>query len=235
MRDMIVSELTQAIQQFSRGFAHILPRIIVMAVIALVGWLAAYLARALLRSILRLIKFDRLSESAGASVLLTKAGLPQATELLSQLGFAITWMVFILLGVSVLGILGVQELITNLFQFLPRLFAGLLIIFVGLLTASFFSRATLLAAVNANLPSPRLLSTAVRAILIVFVLSMFFEELGVGEQTMLLAFGIAFGAAMLGLAIAFGAGGRNLAQRFLESRLSPDNDDDGRKDEFSPL
>jgi hypothetical protein len=235
MREMIVNELLQAIQQFSRGFAHILPRIIVMLVIALAGWVAAYLVRALLRSALRFVRLDRLSESAGAAVLLTKAGLPPAAELLSRLGFAITWMGFILVGVSVLGILGLEQLIASFFQFLPRLFAGLIILFAGLLGASFFSRATLLAAVNANLPSPRLLSTAVRAVLTVFVLSMFFEELGVGEQTMLLAFGIAFGAVMLGLAIAFGTGGKNLAQQFLESKFPSDSDDDRRKDELSPL
>ena len=34
------------------------------------------------------------------------------------------------------------------------------------------------------------------------------------EQTMLVAFGIAFGALMLGLAIAFGMGGQRLGQAF---------------------
>jgi hypothetical protein len=36
--------------------------------------------------------------------------------------------------------------------------------------------------------------------------SIAFEELGLAEQTMLVAFGIVFGALMLGLAIAFGMG-----------------------------
>jgi hypothetical protein len=36
---------------------------------------------------------------------------------------------------------------------------------------------------------------------------------------MLVAFGIAFGALMLGLAIAFSIGGRDLAKRFLEKRF----------------
>jgi hypothetical protein len=80
------------------------------------------------------------------------------------------------------------------------------ILFFGLLAASFFSRAALLAAVNANVPPPRVLSLALRSIFIVFVLSIAFEELGLAEQTMLVAFGIVFGALMLGLAIAFGMG-----------------------------
>jgi hypothetical protein len=234
MREMIIGELTQAVHDLARGFAHYLPRLIVMLILVLAGWLIAYIVKVILRSILRLVKFDRLSEDAGASQLLNKAALPSATEMVSRFAFWVTWVGFILLGVSVLGILGLQDQIARFFIFLPRLFIAVLILFLGLLAASFFSRAALLAAVNANVPSPRVLSMAVRSIIIVFVLSIFFEELGLAEQTMLVAFGIAFGALMLGLAIAFGIGGRDLAQRFLEEKFVRDKKQQD-EDELSPL
>ena len=234
MREMIISELSQAIHDLARGFAHYLPRLIVMLILAFLGWAIAYVVKAVLRNILKLIKFDKLSENAGASQLLNKADLPSATELVSRFVFWVTWLGFILLSVSVLGILGLQEQIATFFLFLPRLFVAMFILFFGLLAASFFSRATLLAAVNANIPSPRVLSLAVRSIIIVFVLSIVFEELGLAEQTMLVAFGIAFGALMFGLALAFGIGGRNLAQRFLEQRFVRGRKEEN-EDELSPL
>jgi hypothetical protein len=235
MWKMIVSELMQAMQELARGFAHILPRIIVVVIMALVGWVVAYLAKVIVRSVLRLIKFDKLSENAGASQLLTKAALPSATDLLCRFVFWVAWLGFILLGVQALGIVGLQEQIAKFFLFLPRLFAALLIVFFGLLGATFLSRAALLAAVNANFPSPRLLSVSVRTIVIIFVLSMAFEEVGVAEQTVLVAFGVAFGALMLGLAIAFGTGGKELAQQFLEKRFVRGRKDEGKEDELSPL
>jgi len=235
MREMIVDELTQAMHGISRGFAHFLPRLIVLVIIGFVGWVVAYALKLALRSILRLLKFDKLLENAGASQLLSKAGLPSATEVLIQFAFGVAWLGFILLGVSVLGVFGLQEQIGRFFLFLPRLFVALFILFVGLLAASFFSRAALLAAVNSNLPSPRLLGIAIRSIIIVFVLSMVFEELGVADETMLLAFGIAFGGLMLGLALAFGIGGQDLARQFLEKRFVREKEDEGRKDELSPL
>jgi len=205
-----------------------------MLILAFMGWVIAYLVKVILRSILQFMKFDKLSESAGASQLLNKAALPAATEMLSRFVFWVTWLGFILLGVSVLGILGLQEQIARVFLFLPRLFVAMFILFFGLLAASFFSRAALLAAVNANVPSPRILSLAVRSIIIVFVFSIVFEELGLAEQTMLVAFGIAFGAFMLGLAIAFGIGGRDLAQRFLEEKFVRGKKEEN-EDELSPL
>jgi hypothetical protein len=234
MRDLIIQELSQVLEEMAHGFAHYLPRLIVMLILALAGWVIAYVVKVVLRSILRLVKFDRLSENAGAAQLLDKAALPSATEVVSRFVFWVVWLGFVLLGVSVLGILGLQEQVAKFFIFLPRLFVAMCIFFFGLLAASFFSRAVLLASVNANVPSPRVLSLAVRSMIIVFVLSIVFEELGLAEQTMLVAFGIVFGALMLGLAIAFGLGGRDLAQSFLERRFLRTRKEEN-EDELSPL
>jgi len=234
MREIILTELIHALQELARGFAHYLPRMIVMLIIAFIGWLIAYLLKVLVRSILRLTKFSKLSANAGATQLLNQAALPSSTELLSRFVFWIAWIGFILLGVSVLGIVGLQEYITRFFLFLPRLFVALIILFFGLLAASFFSRAALLAAVNANSRSSRLLSIAIRVIISIFALSMVFEVLGVAEQTMLVAFGTAFGAVMLGLAIAFGIGGKDLAREFLEKKLATGKKEE-KEDELSPL
>jgi hypothetical protein len=234
MREMIMSELTQAYHEFTRELAHLLPRLIEMLIIVLLGYLIAYVLKKIVRGIMRLARFEKLSDHAGASQLLNKVALPSSTELLSRLVFWVAWLGFILLGVSVLGIVELQEEISRFFIFLPHLFVALCIIFFGLMAASFFSRAALLAGVNANLPSARLLSVSIRTIIIIFVVSMAFEELGLADQTMLVAFGIAFGALMLGLALAFGIGGQDLARQFLERRLVHKKKEE-REDELSPL
>jgi hypothetical protein len=234
MWEMIVSELTQAMHEITREVARFLPRLLLMLVIVVLGWLIAYVLKFILRSILRLVRFDKLSEHAGATQLLNKAALPSSSELLSRFVFWVAWLGFVLLGISMLGIVGVQEHISQFFGFLPRLFAALFVFFFGLLAASFFSRAALLAAVNADLPSPRLISFTIRTMIIVFSVSMGFEELGLGERTVLIAFAIMFGALMLGLALAFGLGGRDLARQFLERRFVHEKKED-REDELSPL
>lgn len=234
MREIIVTELTQAFQQMGRDILHYLPRLVVMLIIALIGWVIAYLLKILVRSLLRITKFSKLSENAGATQLLHQAALPSSTELASRFVFWVAWVGFVLLGVSVLGITVLQDYISRFFLFLPRLFVALVILFFGLVAASFFSRAALLAAVNANFRSSRMLSIAIRCIIIIFALSMAFEVVGVAEQTMLIAFATVFGAAMLGLAIAFGLGGQDIARKFLERKLAQHNREE-REDELSPL
>ena len=232
---MIVSELGQAWSEFARALAHLLPRLLTVLIIAIVGWVIAYVIKIALRSVLRLVKFDHLSERAGASQLLNTAALPSPSELLSQLVFWIVWLSIGLAGVSFLGISVLQHDIATILSFLPRLLVALVIAFLGMLVANFFARAALLAAVNSDLPSPHVLSDVVKVLIVVLTISMAFEELGLAERTILIAFSIVFGALMLGLAIAFGVGGRDLARQFLERRFSDDRARRKPEDHLSPL
>jgi hypothetical protein len=234
MWERIIGELDHAMQDLARNFEHFVPRLLAMLIIALLGWVVAYVLKVSVRGILRVVKFDRLSDNAGATQLLNKLALPSSSELLSRVVFWMVWMGFILLGVQVLGIVGLQEYISRFFLYLPRLFVALFIVFFGLVAASFFSRAALLAAVNADSPSPGLLATLIRTIIVIFAVTMAFEQLGLAERTILIAFAIAFGALMLGLAIAFGTGGRDLAKQFLERRFLKEREDQ-KQDELSPL
>ena len=161
MWELIIGELTQATREIVANTARFLPHLLEMLIIVVAGWIIAYFLRYVLRTVLRLIRFDKLSEHTGAAQLLNKAALPSPSELLSRFAFWVAWLGFILIGISVLDIVGMQEHISSFFGFLPRLFAALFLLFVGLLAASFFSRAALLAAVNANLPSPRLVSSTI--------------------------------------------------------------------------
>jgi small-conductance mechanosensitive channel len=219
MKVMIVQGLQQAYQNLVHMLAEFLPRFVVMFVIILAGLLVAYLLKYILRALLHLTKLDRLSEEAGASRMLRMAALPSMTEVLSRSIFWIAVLGFILVGVSVLNIAGLQEQIARLLRLLPEIVVAIVILFLGLVTANFLSRAALLAAVNAGYASPKTLSWSIRFVIWILAITMALEELGVARQTVIAAFSIVFGASMLGLAIAFGLGGQGLARDFLERNL----------------
>ena len=210
-----ISELNRTMHEMVGSLGRFLPRFLEMLALAVIGWLIAYVLKALVRSALKLTRFDKLSEHTGATPLLREAALPSPTEMVSRFVIWVAWLGFILIGINALGIVGLEEHVSSFFGFLPRLFAGLFILFFGLLAASFFSRAALLSGVNADLPSPRLISWAVRTMIILFVVSMAFEELGIGSHTVIVAFALTFGSLMLGFALAFGLGGKEIAEETL--------------------
>lgn len=229
----ILNSLAQTMDRVADKVAQFLPQLVVMLIIIAVGLLVAWVLKILVRRVLSWVNLGTISESTGVTELLSKAALPSPVELLSRLVFWVVWLAFILLGVEALGVAALQEQIARLLSFLPQIFVALLILFVGLLAANFFSRATLLAAANANYPSPRLISNLVRLLIAILAVTMAFEQLGLGQHAVLIAFSIAFGAIMLGLAIAFGLGGRDVARRILEKEFSEKEKEE--EDEVSPL
>jgi hypothetical protein len=234
MRQTILQGLEQAYGNLVHMIADFLPRFVVMLIIIVLGLLVAFLLKYILRIVLSVTKLDQVSEQAGASGILRAAHLPSMTALISRSIFWLTWIGFILLGLSVLGVASLQEQISRLFQFLPEVFVGILILIVGLMTANFLSRAALLAAVNAGYRSARILSWSIRFLIWILTISMTLEELGVARQTVISAFSIIFGALMFGLAIAFGFGGQDLARQVLEKYLG-DTQQKNKDKEPQPL
>jgi small-conductance mechanosensitive channel len=235
MKEVILQGLEQVYSKLVHMIAEFLQRFLVMLIIVLIGLLVAFVFRYILRALLGFTKLDRVSEQSGASRVLRMAHLPSMSELLSRSIFWVTWLGFLLVGISVLGIPGFQEQISRLFRFLPEVFVAILIMFLGVAIANFLSRAALLAAVNAGHPSARILSWSIRFVIWILAITMTLEELGLARQTVISAFSIVFGATMLGLAIAFGLGGQDLARRALERYFAEAKKDRDKDKEPQPL
>ncbi len=198
MRQTILLGLEQAYGNLVRMVADFLPRFLVMLIIIVLGLLVAFVLKYILRVVLNLTKLDQVSEEAGASRILRIAHLPSMTALISRSIFWLTWFGFILIGLSVLGVASLQEQISRLFQFLPEVFVGILILFLGLVTANFLSRTVLLAAVNAGHSSARILSWSIRFLIWILTISMTLEELGVALVSILLWSGVGIGGRWIG-------------------------------------
>ncbi len=222
MGDLILRSLADTLSHFFDMLVAFLPRVLVMLIVVALGLLVAWVLKFIVRRGLELVRFRHLSDRTGVTRMLNQAAMPGPVDLVSRLVFWVVWLVFILLGVDALEVPALHEQITRLIMFLPQIFVALLIVFVGLLAANFCARATLLAAANANYPAARLLSGVVRLLIAILAVTMAFEQLGVGQRAILIAFAIAFGAVMLGLALAFGLGGRDAARRLLEREFSKD-------------
>jgi hypothetical protein len=233
MTDTLLNGVTQTLDTAVKMALDLFPKILGMLIIIAIGWVIAIGIKILFRHFLRLVKFDRLCENVGATQMFTKADLPPPSDLLSALVFWINWVAFLMLGISTLGIVVLQEQISRFFLYVPQIFVALVILFIGILFANFAARAVLLAMVNANVPSARLFSSAVRGFLVILTVAMALEHVAVAKSVVLIAFSVAFGAVMLGFAIAFGLGGRDVARRFLERQFAEETQ--AEKDEISHL
>ncbi|HVB34162.1 MAG TPA: hypothetical protein VNJ52_07325 [Patescibacteria group bacterium] len=239
MKLLVLQSMNQTLGRFYDMLLQFLPHLLAMLIIFVAGWVVAIIVKIVARRLMALARVNTLSEGSGITQILRKADLPAPLELLSRVVFWVVWIAFLLLGLDALNVPELHVQIARLFQLLPDIFVALIILFLGFLAANFFSRAALLAAVNANLPSARLVSGFVRFLIILLTITMALEQLALAQRTVLITFTIAFGAIMLSLAIAFGIGGRNVAQGMLERvfrpALSKKEDDKEKAEEIPPL
>ncbi len=220
MIEDIAAALLQSWRNFATAFVLFVPRLVAATIIFAGGFVVALLVRRVIQRMLEWLGADRLSRRTGASEMLRKAEMPTAETLIGKVVFWIVWIGFIVSAVDTLQFEPFRGLVAQFFRFVPRFLAALLVLSLGFLPGNFLWRATLLASVNAGLPGARLLSGALRVLVIAIGVVMALEQLGLATAVVLTAFAITFGALMLGLAIAFGLGGRDAAKQLLDRQLA---------------
>lgn len=220
MKNFLQDVLWTPLQKLWQDFYGMMDNIIVMLLILLSGWFLGRIVRWALHAFLRLIHFDRFAHRLGFGEVLRRAGVRLTpAELFSRAVYYLLFFVFLLLGLHALESPAIDAFIAQLFVYLPRLAAALLILFAGHLLSAFVNRTVLIAAVNANLQFARALAMAAQALVFIFFLAIALEQAGIGQGIVVATFSILFGGAVLAVALAFGLGGRDLARDMLERRF----------------
>lgn len=237
MQDFFNNAILTPLQNLSTQIYDFLPNFFAMLLILIIGFIAGFLVKKLLILFLKLVKFDRLSFRMGFDNLLAKAGIRRTpSEVIGVFVYWVLFFVFLMLALNALKVEALDILIAQFFLFIPKLFAGLIILFVGHLISVFIGRAVLIAAVNAEIYFARALARSAQLLTLVFFLAVALEQLGIGRNIVIAAFTIIFGGIVLAIALALGLGGRELGREWLERQLGKkDKGGEEKKDVRSHL
>jgi hypothetical protein len=143
----------------------------------------------------------------------------------------VTWTVVVLgwlVGLTAFGAGVTPQLIPHVVESLPNLGTAIIVVLLGVLLARFLARAVLISAVNMQIQSARLLSLAIKWLVLVFAAAMALDHLSVGGDIVRLGFAILFGGIVLALALAIGLGSKEIVSRSWErqsqSKSEPSDD-----------
>jgi hypothetical protein len=228
--------ITDSFNKFLGKVTTFLPNLLAMITILTIGFLIAWIVKKLIFRFLKAIQFDKVSERWGLPHILSKGGVTYSpADLLSRFFYWVIVLITLILGINALEVAATQNFISHFFNYLPHLFAAMIILAIGYLIAIFLGQATLIAAVNAQMESAKILSRAVRWFIIILSLTMALYHLGIAEKVIVATFSITFGGIVLALAIAFGWGGKELAKNFLEKLSKGRDEGDKGQDHISHI
>lgn len=235
MNRIIERVLIEPFGRFLENVLAFLPDILMAILIFIFGVVLALVLRAFLARLFRAINLDSLSGRTGVTTVFLKGGIREQPSLL--LARLIAWLVIIFfsfLSLYSLNVPTVQQILQKLVLYIPNLFAGFLVLILAYLAGNFFGRAALIAAVNSGIRSARHVGRLVKIGIVLLGLTIALEQIGIGPQTVVIAFAIVFGGVVLALALAFGLGGTDLARKYLEGRTKKEGKDE-KEDDLSHL
>src|SRR5574341_1523518 len=179
MKKFLNDVLWGPLQKLWQDFYGMIDNLMVMLLILLLGWIIGRIVRWALQGFLRLIHFDRFAYRVGFFDALKRAGIRQTPATALSFGvYYLLFLIFLLLGLQALESTAIDALIAQLFAYLPRLFAALLIFFAGYVLGAFVNRTVLIAAVNANLQFARAMAGVAQALVWLFFLAVGLEQAG---------------------------------------------------------
>lgn len=209
--------IAEPVRQMLTKILNYLPVLLGALIILIIGWIIAKAIRRLINWLLVSVRFDVLADKTGISEVLKKGNLKvTAREVICGLVYWLIIIMVLVMTVDALGLPKASDVLTSLFDYVPKVIVALLVLIVAIFLASFVSGIVRTAAGNANLPSPELIAGISRWAIIIFAVTIAMEQLGIAPLLVGTAFNIILGGVILALALAFGLGGKDAAARYLE-------------------
>jgi mechanosensitive ion channel-like protein len=212
--------VTTQIQNVGQGLLNLLsevllfiPRLVIFAVILLIGYIIARVVRTLLAKGLRALHFDNVADRAGVTRALELAGTRMdAAEVLGVIAFWWIFLVFAEMAVNSLGLTDITVFINSVLAYLPNVFVAILILIVGALIANVVAGLVRGAAGGAGLSTASLMAEVARWAILIFAFLAALTQLKVAENMIfILAAGIIGMLAIAG-GLALGLGGADTAR-----------------------
>jgi len=214
--------ILEPLKELGREAVAGLSNLVGLVILVLLGLAVGWLAKEVVYRVLHLLRFDRLCDRMGVSVEIERLGIARPCSYVAgQVVQGIIILTALLAGLNAMRSPWTQNLVERFFVYIPHLLAALIILIVGALLSRFLGRSALIAAVNARMPSARLLAALTRVFVMTLAVVAALDEVGIGRTTIIVTFAILFGGLVTAGAIAFGLGARDLARDLLHSHFRP--------------
>lgn len=226
----ILSALQSAFQDVLHRITEFLPNLISAILILLMGWLVAKGIALITRRILLALHLDQAIDRRGVSGMFREMGISQSlSTLISQILYWTILLLFLLPALNTLQLSSISQVVGQFVSYLPNLFVGGLIFFVGLAIARFLAGSMTNAARKAELEYASAVGTIVQYFLTLIVIILALAQIGVQTSILTNIFIVLIVSLGLALALALGLGSRAVVANILAGAFAREHFPPGRE------
>lgn len=209
-----IKAISEPIKAMLQNILEAVPALLVATVIVAVGYVVAKVVRSLVEAFLSGVGLDALPGRLGLAFLEAKEGQMAPSKLV---GAALAVVIMLITAQQASASLRFNQLaglLGRVVEYLPNLAVGLVILLAALSLGKYLG--SLVAGSLGGHAHANVLAGVARYAVILLGVSMALEQLGVGEEILLVAVGALLGCSALALGLAFGLGGKDRARELIE-------------------
>ena len=210
--------LTDSISQVAIQILEYLPAILGAAVLLLLGWGVARL----LRYVTAHIAERTVARLARTRPMDTRVAQPRSYSavptIASRIVFWVVLLFFVLAASEVLELEVISGLLTAVTAYLPRLFAGLLILFIGLWFAEVTRAVLRRTSISAGIEQGDILGRLGQILVLLIVFSVAAGQVGIDNTLLTILIAILFGVVLGAIELAFAFGARTTIANMLAAQ-----------------
>ncbi|MEH6536177.1 MAG: hypothetical protein V7719_07285 [Psychroserpens sp.] len=198
-----------------------------------IGWIIVKVVVKVLKKALKLAKANRLDDKLNEIEIVE--GKKLNFDTIKIVSTFVKWLIYIMLLIIVSDILNlkiISEQISKFLEYLPQLFAALIIFTVGLLFANFVKKGLKSFFDSMDLSGAKIISQIVFFLLLIFISITALNQAGVDTEIITSNFTMILGAFLLAFALAFGLGAREVVGDLLKTFYTRKTFEVGKKIEF---
>lgn len=212
-----ISPLMEQLQKTGATLIEFLPQIALALFLVIVGYFVARLLRTLTVKIV-----NTLSRAAGTVTNRIGVALQGPTETtLRVLGAVVFWTVlllFIAIAANTVGLRMFAGWLDQIFNHLPQVVSGVLIIFAGAVLSSIARDSALAACKGMPAAQTRLIARAAQVATLLLLIIVGLDQIGIDLAAVIMVLAIVLAGIFGGLAIAFGLGARTYVGNLISAR-----------------
>lgn len=203
----------QAITEGFNRFFEFLPQLIGALVLLIVGYLVAKVLQFAIQRGLERMRFDKAMYRSHAGEYISRV-VSGPSRFLGRVAYWVIFLFFVSLAANALNLPALNDILTNIYNYIPRIIAAIIIFLVASAIAA--GAVTFSQRVLGATASAKLLAAVIPFVTLSIAAFMILNQLGIATDIVNILFTAIVGSVALGMALAFGLGGRDVARDLLE-------------------
>lgn len=217
----IAEILINAFNALIAQFIAFVPRLFGCVVILLIGYAIARLTALLVRNILTRIGFDRIGDKLNEiNVVRQLSTNIRLSEVVAKVLFYLILLIFLMAATETLGINAITSMVFAVVSFIPQLIASAVMLLVGVFMADVIKKAVVTLCQSFNIPSARLIGTAVFVFFLIITFITVLGQLGIETDLLESSFILIIGGVVAAFAIGYGIASRDVMANMIAAMYS---------------